>query len=103
MLAQWEWVQDNPPLGVVTCEDVLEAIRVDAAANAVPRRAEDTDDVGQPGGGTAEAQGVCAAHVASKAVGPRPRSYVRAGGPGLGGQRMLHARCLGVEGYRPGT
>ena len=46
---------------------------MDAAANAVPRQAEDTDNVGQPGGGSAEVQSVSAAHAANNAVGAAQR------------------------------
>ena len=77
MLAHWELVRDNPPLSAATCESVLEATAVDAAANAVPRQAEDTDDVGQPGGHTEEARSVAAAHKANNAVGAAQRQSAR--------------------------
>ena len=77
MLAQWEWLRQSPPLALVTCQEVLAAIRADAAANAVPRQAEDSGTVGQPGGGTAEAQSISAAHAANNEVGAAQRQLAR--------------------------
>ena len=73
LVSQWEWVRDNPPLCRAACDSVRDAISADAAAHTVPRKAADSRDTGQPGGGTDDAPNIAKAHAANNVVGATQR------------------------------